>query len=300
MKILDIPIDEIIPNPHQLRTEFDAGEMASLVESIKKYGILQPLMVTPGDDGIYVLIAGERRLRAARDAGLEEVPAAIIPDASDREQLELALIENIQRIDLNPLEKAQAYKKLKDEFGMTTEEIGKYVGKDHSTIANTLRLLKLPAEIHKAILENKINERQMMAILPLFEIEDEEHTKSYCWDSREAIIKAALNGTTSVKLRRRANRFLRMTQKDYGDIPAVVLADNKAPFVNRSTWYMLEQCEKIPPWDWIVDAARQTCSSCDLYRIASEKMCNKCPAAELLSNLTKKIIRMEKMRVPKE
>jgi len=169
-EIITIPIAEIKSNPRQPRSLFDAAEMASLVESVKQYGILQPLMVTIADGGIYVLIAGERRLRAAREAGLEEVPAVICPEASEREMLELALIENVQRTDLNPLEKARAYQQLIDEFRLTHDDIAGRVGQHRSTVSNTLRLLKLPDGIQKSLLSGSISERQAAALLALYDL----------------------------------------------------------------------------------------------------------------------------------
>ena len=298
MEITDISTSKIVPNPLQPRVVFDAGEMAGLVESIKQRGILQPLLVTPSDNGTYMLIAGERRLRAAREAGLAAVPVIIFPNISDRECLELSLIENIQRKDLNPLEKARAYQKLKDEFGMTTEEIGAYIGKDRTTVSNALRLLKLPPDIHNAIMEDKISERQTMAIMPLFEIENGENAKPHCFDNRASIIKAALQGASSTHLRARVTRFLAMTSKDYSDVPAMVLADKETPFVNRSKWDVMAQCKQLPPWGLVIRAARQTCDNCEIRPTASEKMCANCPAVTLLSTLTE-MARQDTLSFPK-
>ncbi len=143
-------IDRIRPNPRQPRADFDEAALNELAASIRAQGILQPLLVRPDGDGGYELVAGERRLRAARLAGLREVPI-VVREVSDRESLELALIENIQRDDLSPLEEAAAYQRLLDDFGHTQEEIAARVGKSRPAIANALRLLRLPEPIKREL-----------------------------------------------------------------------------------------------------------------------------------------------------
>ena len=162
-----IPIAQINPNPSQPRSPIKDDQLKELADSIREHGILQPLILTHNlDESGYTLIAGERRLRAARIAGLESVPA-IVREANDRERLELALIENLQREDLSPVEAAVAYQKLHDEFNLSQEEIAERVGKNRVTVANTLRLLKLSDKILTAIGENKITEGHGRALLGL-------------------------------------------------------------------------------------------------------------------------------------
>lgn len=165
-EIIQIDIEKITPNPHQPRKNFSEIALKELADSIKEHGIVQPLVVTKLDDNQYQLIAGERRLEAAKLAGLVKVPA-VVREVSEQQKLELSIIENIQRSDLNPLEKAKAYKKLTDEFGLTQEEVGIKLGKSRAAIANTLRLLNLPEEIQEAILEGKLSEGHAKAILSL-------------------------------------------------------------------------------------------------------------------------------------
>lgn len=148
-KIFNVALAKIQVNPWQPRQNFDHDKLNELAESIKQHGILQPLVVSQVADG-YQLIAGERRLRAAQALGLTEVPV-IIKNVSDRDKLELSIIENIQRSDLNPLEEAQSYKRLMDEFNLNLEAIAKQVGKDISTVSNSLRLLALPVAIKEAL-----------------------------------------------------------------------------------------------------------------------------------------------------
>ncbi len=164
---LQIPVEKIIPNPHQPRSQMDESELQDLAASIRQHGILQPLIVTH-DDGAehYVLIAGERRLRAAQMVGLDSVPV-LIREASDMQRLELALIENVQRADLGALEKAEAYRQLSDEFGLSHEEIGTQVGKSREAITNTLRLLKLPETVRAALSAGQISEGHARALLRL-------------------------------------------------------------------------------------------------------------------------------------
>ena len=175
-----VEIDQIKANPYQPRRDFNKEELQSLADSIREHGILQPLIVTKAEEetisGIkvsYELVAGERRLKAAKMAGLNFIPAIIRPKTEKKQKLELALIENIQRADLNPLEKAKGYEKLVKEFRLTQKEVGERVGQSRETVANALRLLNLPIEIQKAIESGKISEGHGRAILTV----DLEHQK---------------------------------------------------------------------------------------------------------------------------
>jgi len=159
--------DLIVPNPHQPRDRMDSEDLEDLANSIREHGILQPLIVSFDPlTGMYTLIAGERRLRASGIAGLEQVPV-IVRDVSDQERLELALIENVQRADLSPLETAQAYQELADLFNLSHEEISARVGKSRVSVTNTLRLLKLPDSILKALSDDTISEGHARALLGL-------------------------------------------------------------------------------------------------------------------------------------
>ena len=161
-----LDIDLIAPNPEQPRTHFEPEQLRELAESIREHGIIQPLIVTRDEEGGYRLIAGERRLQAARLAGLETVPV-VVREAADSELLELALIENIQRADLNPVEEAMAYRRLIEEYGLTQEEVARRVGKSRATIANALRLLNLEAEIRRSLVSGEITEGHARALLGL-------------------------------------------------------------------------------------------------------------------------------------
>jgi len=163
----EVPIEKILPNPHQPRTIMDNEELQDLANSILEHGIIQPLIVIPANDqDEYVLIAGERRLRAAKIAGLQTVPV-IYRQATEQEHLELALIENVQRANLSPLETADAYQQLSSEFNLSHDEIAKRVGKSRVSVTNTIRLLKLPEKVKVALAKNLISEGHARALLAL-------------------------------------------------------------------------------------------------------------------------------------
>ena len=161
-----VPVSAIEANPRQPRTAMDAEALAELAASIEEHGLIQPLVVTQQGPERYQLIAGERRLQAARMAGLATVPV-VVKDASPQEVLELALVENIQRADLNPLEEAVAFQQLVEEFGLTQEQVAERVGKSRVAVTNTLRLLRLPAEVKQALAEGAIREGHARALLAL-------------------------------------------------------------------------------------------------------------------------------------
>jgi ParB family chromosome partitioning protein len=161
-----IPVGDIQRNPRQPRTHFDAGELQELAASIRQHGVLQPLLVMPLPQGGYQLVAGERRLEASRLAGLASVPA-VVRSVTPQEQLELALIENLQRTDLNPLEAAEGYRQLAQDFGLSHEAIAERVGKSRAAVSNTLRLLKLPPACRQALIDGVISEGHARALLAL-------------------------------------------------------------------------------------------------------------------------------------
>lgn len=165
--VREISVNAITPNPRQPRTNFDSDELSELAASIQEHGVIQPLIVTTGDNpDQFILIAGERRLMASKEAGLETVPV-ILRDTSEQDRLELALIENVQRADLSPLETAEAYRQLADEFNLSHSEIAKQVGKSRVSVTNTLRLLNLAPSVLEALSAGKISEGHARALLAL-------------------------------------------------------------------------------------------------------------------------------------
>jgi ParB family chromosome partitioning protein len=162
--ISEIPLEKVMPNPEQPRHAFAANELEELAASIKRHGVLQPIVVSRVGDG-YQLVAGHRRVLAARLAGKTAIPAVIRDDITDR--LELALVENIQRSDLNALEEARAFRSLMDIYGLTQEQLGERVGKSQAGIANTLRVLAAPQSLQDALVDGKITEGHLRALLSL-------------------------------------------------------------------------------------------------------------------------------------
>jgi ParB family chromosome partitioning protein len=162
-----LPVTSLRPNRLQPRTFFDEAGIEELAESIRSQGLIQPLVVKPEPDGSFSIVAGERRWRAARRAGLESVPVVVREVADDRELLELALVENLQRSDLNVLEEAEAYLALQEKFGLSQEEVAVRVGKGRPTVANALRLLKLPEEVQELLREGQLTAGQARPLLAL-------------------------------------------------------------------------------------------------------------------------------------
>lgn len=188
----NIPVESIVPNPDQPRKHFQLRELDELCESIREFGIIQPLILKKSDKDKYILIAGERRLRAAVKLGLKTVPA-IVRDATVQESALIAVIENVQREDLSFIEEAKAYRRLINEHGLTQTEVARKVGKRQSTISNKLRILGLPEDIQKLLSENDLTERHARALL---KIQDDEIRHIVI----EKIIKNGLNVTQSEKL----------------------------------------------------------------------------------------------------
>ena len=172
--IAQIPVDLIQRNPRQPREKFDIEELENLAASIREHGVIQPLIVSPGKNGIYILIAGERRLQASRKAGLKTVPV-VIRTATDQQLLELALIENVQRADLNPIEEAEAYQHLSKEFKMSHEKIAERVGKSRVAVTNTMRLLDASAAVKQALVDGRISEGHARAMLALTSAKAQEN-----------------------------------------------------------------------------------------------------------------------------
>jgi ParB family chromosome partitioning protein len=161
---VEVSLADLKSNPHQPRQEFSESSLRELADSIREKGVLQPILVEPGEEGEYFIVAGERRARAARLAGLQTIPV-IVRQFSRQEMLEIALIENVQREDLTPMEQAQAYRALMDMAGLNQEQLAQRVGKERSTVANTLRLLKLPEDAQDALSKGTITAGHARALL---------------------------------------------------------------------------------------------------------------------------------------
>jgi ParB family chromosome partitioning protein len=192
---MELDIDLIAPNPQQPRTHFEPEQLRELADSIREHGILQPLIVSRDEAGAYRLVAGERRLQAARLAGLGTVPV-VFREAAGQQLLELALIENIQRADLNPIEEAMAYRRLVDEHGLTQEDAARRVGKSRAAVTNALRLLALEPEIRRSVAAGEVSETHARALLAI----PESRTRLEAW--RE-VVKRRLSVRETEALARR-------------------------------------------------------------------------------------------------
>jgi len=205
-------IEEVFPNPSQPRKQFDESRLQELAESIREKGILEPLLVRRTDQG-YELIVGERRWRAAQKAGLREVPV-LVKEVEGRDAFEISLIENLQREDLNPVEEAEAFKHLIEAFHLSQDDLSKRIGKDRTTIANSLRLLKLPPEVRNQLLQNHITSGHARALLSL---DDKEKQKELC----ALIVKKGLSVREAERLARQWAARLRkavFSEKPKGDL----------------------------------------------------------------------------------
>ena len=180
-----VKITQIEPNKSQPRKQFDEDALQELADSIKQYGVLEPLIVTKKGN-FYEIIAGERRWRAARLAGVKEVPV-VIREYTDREIMEISLIENIQREDLNPIEEALAYESLINEYSLTQEEVAEKVSKNRSTIANSLRLLKLCDEVRQMIIEDKLTTGHARALIPIEDAELQTEAANFIFDNKLSV-----------------------------------------------------------------------------------------------------------------
>ncbi len=214
--ICELRINELEPNSDQPRKKFDDEKLNQLSQSIKEHGIVQPIIVKY-NDGVYKIVAGERRWRAARIAGLQTVPV-LIKDLSSKEIMEIALIENIQREDLNPIEEAEAYEKLIADFKLTQEEISKTVGKSRSAIANSVRLLNLDKKIREMVIENYISSGHARALLAIddvqrqLEISKEIISKNLNVRETEKLIKN-INKTKEIKTKSKDEQIIEIEDK---------------------------------------------------------------------------------------
>ena len=219
--VLQVPLSKIVPNPYQPRKEFESEALSELADSIRQYGVLQPLLVAPGKGDTYILIAGERRLRASIMAGLGTVPV-IVSEYTTQQIAEIALIENLQRKDLHYLEEAEGYEKLVNTFHLTQESMANRVGKKQSTIANKLRLLRLPVSVRKKLHDSDLTERHARVLLKL---ENE--------DLQKAVLQKVLKGHLNV---RQTEALVEKTLKEAGKLnqkkPRFVIVNDVRIYLN--------------------------------------------------------------------
>ncbi len=213
-----LSVDQIIPNRYQPRHIFDESELHDLSQSIKEHGVLQPIIVRRTGDGAYELIAGERRLRAAKIAGLAAIPA-LVRLSNDEKSLAIALVENVQRQNLNPMEEARAYSQLTGEFGLKQDELASAMGKNRSTIANFLRLISLPSEVQGFVEQEQISLGHAKVILGIKESDDQISMARRIVDGKlsvreaEAIISKSKSTTVSHKVTQKSDEFAHVSQQ---------------------------------------------------------------------------------------
>ena len=221
VQVLHIPLSKIVTNPYQPRKEFESEALSELADSIRQYGVLQPLLVAPGKGDTYILIAGERRLRASTMAGLGTVPV-IVSEYTSQQIAEIALIENLQRKDLHYLEEAEGYERLVNTFHLTQESMAIRVGKKQSTIANKLRLLRLPSPVRKKLHDSDLTERHARVLLKL---ENE--------DLQKAVLQKVLKGHLNV---RQTEALVEKTLKEAGKLnqkkPRFVIVNDVRIYLN--------------------------------------------------------------------
>ena len=221
VQVLQVPLSKIVPNPYQPRKEFESEALSELADSIRQYGVLQPLLVAPGKGDSYILIAGERRLRASTMAGLGSVPV-IVSEYTTQQIAEIALIENLQRKDLHYLEEAEGYEKLVNIFHLTQESMAIRVGKKQSTIANKLRLLHLPVSVRNILHDSDLTERHARVLLKL---ENEE--------TQKAVLQKVLKGHLNV---RQTEALVDKTLKEAGKLnqrkPRLVIVNDVRIYLN--------------------------------------------------------------------
>lgn len=281
-----ISIDSILPNPEQPRREFDAGELEEMAESIRVHGVIQPIVVEVTGSG-WMLVDGERRLRAARLAGLREIPAVVdMPRGADeaQERFMRALVANVQRADLTPLEEGRAYIRMRDEFGMSIAEITRAVGKSRGRVEQRMDLLKLDEPIQELITAGQLS-KDTRVVTALLSIPDREVRVKTARGlaQRGASIKAAVQAAEKIRA------MMAEPAPEKSGTPAVSFGVRRAGIDKPPlpAWDMLHQAGKIPPWEAVRDAAKRTCDGCGLREVASEDTCAQCPAVEMLAILFK-------------
>jgi ParB family chromosome partitioning protein len=279
----NIPLDKILPNPEQPRKIFDATELEELAQSIYENGVIQPIVVEEAPDGFYILHDGERRVRAARMAGLAEIPASIGPSlngAGKSDRLTRALVANIQRTDLNPIEEGRAYNELR-KYGLTSGDIARKIGTHYARIENRLKLLELDVEIQELIAVDKFTKDRHVAESLLGIPDRSARIKlAQALSLRGATIKTCVKAAESLAAKLVDPAYPRES------VPAVDLARKQTKeAIDLPRWDMLAQIGRVPPWGIVLEAARNTCENCALRPVASEKTCRDCPAVELVRRM---------------
>lgn len=277
-----IPIDSILPNPEQPRKYFDKTQLIELSDSIRENGVIEPIVVEESAGGMYILHDGERRLRAAKMAGLSDIPASVTPalNGSGKEQrLVRAMVANLQRADLNPIEEAQAFKKMHEELGMTFIEIGHRLGIYYARVSSRIELLKLEKPVQKLIAEGRIS-KDLRLVKELLDIPSPAQVKlAQILAERNTSLKASLEAC------KRLSGTLAAEKMDKNEIPALHMAAKIAGPVKRPQWDAFAQVGRLPPWLLVEISARNVCDRCGLRDMASMTTCRGCALVEVLAEM---------------
>ena len=282
-----IAVNKILPNPEQPRKHFDKVELRELADTMVENGLVQAITVEavgPGSDGHYILHDGERRWRAAKTLGWKEIEANVQPPLNGtgrQDRLVRAMVANLQRADLDPIEEAQAYRKMLDELGMNKSEIGRKTGKNLNLVDGRLKLLELPEPVQELIARKRLHSDRRLAEA-LLEIPDSAARVK----AAERLAASGANLKHAILACEQITKAIREQNRIEGT-PALELAGQKAR-VKRlppMKWNMLRQLKQAPAWVVVVQAAKETCAACPLRSMASEKTCCDCPAVELLRRM---------------
>lgn len=285
---LPIPINRVLPNPEQPRTEFDQDALRELAETIKVHGVMEPIIVEKYEDD-YILHDGERRTRAARLAGLDTIPAIVHPSLNGtgpKTRLIKAMVANVQRADMTPLDEARAYKRMRDEFGMTIAEIGRSIGKNTNLIGQRLILNELEPEIQalvaQGLLPHFVDAVRAMLSLPAGAV-------------RIKFCSALANRKPTIKIVVQAcNKYLlaleeqkkksALSESGPLESPAVQIARQHVE-LKLPEWDVWQQLGALPPWTVVREAGTATCNACAIRPVASVANCKDCPAVECIKRM---------------
>lgn len=284
---MNIAISQIFPNPEQPRKEFDLSELEALAETIREHGVIQPVTVEQcGSD--YILHDGERRWRAAKMAGLLEIPAHVTAETNEKERLERAVVANVQRKNMNPVEEAQAYSRMRTEFKMSTADIARRLGVSTVTINNRLLIMKLDPEIWPLIASGALSHYHE-AITALLTLPKNETTVKFAKQlaARRASVRIIkMSCKYQLEQQQAAAIVIQKIKQPEPSFPAMKLAVERAePKKDLPEWDALYQLKCVPAWPVIVDVTKKTCDGCAMREVASSAICSECPMVEMLRNL---------------
>lgn len=284
-----ILIEKIKPNPEQPRSEFDRDGLVELARSIKQHGLLQPILVEEHEDH-YVLIAGERRLRAHELLNYPEIEAKVIAPTNHngKEKLVYAMLENIQRSDMTPIDTAKAYKRLQDKYGLSITKIAKLLDLTYAKVRNTIILLDYDPEVYKYINSGQLGKGPDL-LRAIKSIEDKKVRLKLI----ETIVNKQLKSSAAVNAAKNLAAALKAPKLNETRSPALEIArqNNNLAFIDEerppSNWTVLSGMDKLPEWSLLIEKSIEMCSECLLKPMANKETCGQCPAAELITKLVR-------------